>query len=119
MDETGRRVADSVGTEVAQALVLGAPVLIAYEPGNMTRYEVAFVPLWNAVFVGGNIGATPDEFVVAVLNFRAAHPFKLRDRDGAVLHHSYIGEKLRMQEGDAVAMEALLAAVIRGLEGDA
>lgn len=99
--------------KVAIAMLARLPIVIDYLPGNYTRYEIAFLPLAAASFhADDQIHSKPDQVVVALLNFGSAYPFKLVGRENPTLHWTYIAEKLRLNEGDAKAIEHLLAQVI-------
>ena len=69
-----------------------------YEPGNGTCYEMA-------------IGFFEEDLLVAIPNFRSSYAFNHGGQ-----HWTYVAEKLRLLEGDAVAITELINECFKGME---
>lgn len=112
---------DRLAETAARSLLEGLPVVIAYEPGNATRYEVILTPLGAAVEPVTSYPVAQDCgrdhcVAVAVMNMNAAMVLPMLEH-GFYYHPSYIREKLDLSDGDALALMALFEAINEAVHG--
>lgn len=93
--------AHAAAEHVAPYVHDGTPVVWAYEPGDMTCYEILICP--PPVRPGGTPGPTvsPGERVVAVVNFGTVYAFDFDRSKVGPFHGDYVGEKLGLARGSS------------------
>lgn len=97
-----------VAMVVANALNNGEPAIVAYEPGNATRYDLAFLPHHSAnTNTKYPMGTGMNYTTVALLSHGkdgGAYPFLI----GSYISAGYVSEKLHVNNADATWIADLL-----------
>lgn len=108
------RTKDSVEAGITMRMTDGANVFIDYQPGNGTRYLVAFAPVIPRL-VGEMWGLAEASHIVAL--WPGAHNSAVMFVSGVPGHflaHSYVAEKLRVGRADAHCLAELIAHELGG-----
>lgn len=97
--------------QIAVSLEANEPIGLDWQPGDGTRYPLAFFPIDRRV-IGAFAGRRPATHATCVVleNSHVAYSFDLTP--GGYVHHTYIAEKLSARPWTSHALALLFNAVI-------
>lgn len=106
-------ILDTLAADIVPWLADGTPVIVDFEPGNMTRYELVMTPLHGARRIGGATVQGVSQYeamLLSISNMGVCYPVRWRGRE--FLDVGYVQEKWKgLSKGDAACIANLLMAI--------